>query len=535
MKDKQFEKPKPCSDEIPHQCIDISQPEPCTEVIDLDLTVQKDQNLEMFIDPNTCIASQCINLCFPDLPGVIKLDSTAQNDPSEETQHIEIAPTLYLLGVYQTSSFMGKTGSGQLLSDFYLLPGEESTITISTFSKVSTGNIETSSIVDSYSFDTQQAFFKDVRSQETTLEYREETSAASGSAGGGLSGILETVGISVEAEADYGKTIHKEQTNFKDKFTRTLTNHVKKASSSRNIQVGTTTSKETVNIKYESVQRVLKNPNINRTLSYKFKQAIQEYECVLHLIDMKIGYKSKEKGKMIVIDQYPLEKLDELLKERVIDPDKNREKIKERILKKLLFINSAKDKTIDITKSKNNATIRYDFDLEKRCIYDIIKVDEDGKESLRHGPYQENEEIKSDEFIRFREDEADKRTTLKYKADELYSIVPSVPGFIVDITKQRLKTDSVIIEPEVGCKDALDEIGKNLENQKLWSIYLENRKELALLRKEQIAQDILKRYKDAINDKKDESAWKTRYEADIFNKLYFDQRLDPFPEMTRED
>ncbi|MGQ3545799.1 hypothetical protein [Bacillus cereus] len=507
--------------------------EPCIKLIDLEEQGTGGGSGEnTFIEPNTCVGAQSINLDFKDLYEIKKNEifcSEIENeadryDDASDTKDISFDPTLHLIGVYQLSSYSGKTGSGQLLNTFHLLPGEESTITVTAYSKVTTENIETRSIVDSYSSATQNEFFSEMRKQETALNYREETSVASGSVGGGLDGLLGTFVAEVDAEASYGKTIHKEQTTFQDMFSKTVKKHSNRASSSRNIQIGTTSKKAQEDVNIQSVQRILKNPNINRTLTYQFKQAIQEYICVLHLIDMKIGYKYKKSGKQAVLEQYPLEKLDVLLKNKI--KEEYRGKIKERILTKLLFINALDAPKLDMVNIKGP---EYELEPKKQCLYNIIRVNDAGKEIVTPGPYRGGE-IPPDEFIRFKKE----LKTINFN-DKQTDNQPTIPGFIVDVTSQRLRTDSIVIDPEVGNIDALDKNGKNLQNQEVWSKYLQNRRELGLIRREQLAQDIVERYKNATNDTDRNNARKVRFEADVFNKLYFDQRLDPFPNDPSED
>ncbi|PGX73131.1 hypothetical protein [Priestia megaterium] len=452
-----------------------------------------------FIEPTTLSGKNYIKLAFPQIkaPTGTKPDDWSwffeqdtdddKKTPSDEcpkTKGMEIPKTLLFIPTYQLSSFLGKSGSGRLLNTFTLLPGEESNITIRTFSRTSTTENKSTSIVDSYSEETENRFLQERKEEDWSLKYREENETTSAKAGGqGIWGWG-----SASASGSWSRDTHTKRTDFSYNLMNTVENHTQKASSSRNIQVGTSSETQNDKSKFESVERKLKNVNLDRVLNYKFYQLNQEYHSVLHLTGVQVGYMKKEQDKQLILEQYSIEDLDRLLEKRVQQGYRN--DVKEGIQEMLLSFIAYPEAEIIIAKDQNPNTCGYTNPLEgKLKEIPIIELTTDPDDPNKKFP----------RFIK-------KRTTLKYHTDENEEEF-CIDGYIVNLTTQILRTDGVRIEPKLGAGGALDAYEKNKQNQQVWSQYLDNRMKLALINKEEKIKELIdKVIDDTHNNDKSEKA-----------------------------
>lgn len=454
-----------------------------------------------FIEPNTLKGGNYLKLEFPELtvpsPDDIfspDTDTDVPDDTNVNTKDIKIDRTLLLIPTYQLSSFLGTSGSGRLLNTFTLLPGEESNITIRTFSRTASKENTSTSIVDSYSEETESRFLEERKEEDWSLKYREENEVMSAKTG--AQGIWGWGTGS--ASGSWSRDTHTQRTDFTYNLTNTVKNHTQKASSSRNIQVGASSEIQKDESKFESVERKLKNINLDRVLNYKFYQLNQEYHTVLHVVDMQVGYMKKDLDKQLIFEKFSIEDIDTLLEKRIAL--NYQDDVKKAIQDMLFAFVAFNEDELDISDTSQN---------ENSCENNSDPLE--GK--LQPVPIIETI-IKPDgkEFPRFKKN----KVNLIYQTDTKKESF-CISGYIVNLTTQILRTDGVRIEPQLGAGGALDAYGKNKQRQEVWSQYLENEWKLALIKREELAQQILG---EAVKASKPGDIHKALDKASVFHTLY---------------
>ncbi|HDR8095141.1 TPA: hypothetical protein QCZ12_005340 [Bacillus cereus] len=476
----------------------LNQQDPSIDFIDLESNLGTVNKLitpslsddTKFIEPTKLAGENFLKL---DFIGINDKD-LFKNEPIENqcppdnsaTKDVQIKSTIALVEVYKVSSFLGTSGPGQLLNTLTLLPGEESTITIRTFSRTASKTNDSTSIIDSYSTETENRFNQERKNEETNTTARQENETASAKAGGNAIWGWGTA----SASGSWSRDTHTQRTNFTHQFTKTITNHTQKASSSRNIQIGTSTEVKNEEEKYESIERKLKNVNLGKTLDYKFHQLNQEYHTILHVTDLKIAYMKKFKEKELILEYYTLEDLDLLLEKRI--NDKYHTELKKRIKVMLQVMAHDGDLVLesDPDLCKSPCEDKQKLNLKQQCVYKTVSVDEKGNESETNCSPDDAlyDPVKS--FWRFNKE---KYTKFQYPTDDVPQICACVPGYVVGFMTQILRTDGIRIEPRLGVTDALDDYGKNVQNAEVSGLQLDNQLKLSLINREENANQILQK------------------------------------------
>ncbi|MNW45559.1 hypothetical protein D3C74_228270 [compost metagenome] len=408
---------------------------------------------------------------------------TVEESPEETNPEIKetvIDRNLSIVEVYQLSSFLGRSAIGKLINTFTLLPGEESTVTIRTFSRIASTKNQSSSIVDSYSKETEDRFYDERKRESGYLKYREVNEAISAKAGGtGFWGWG-----TASASAGTNRDTHDKRTDFSKDFMKSVRNHTQKASSSRHIQIGTSESQETVNERYESVERKLKNPNINRTLSYKFKQINQEFNVALQLVDVKIAYSKKDKLKQAIYETYSLEDLEQLLIDKIkaeyIDEVRKR-------IENMMLLKVHKQDNLDLTKRTDDVCSDDEIlDFELKCVAERVSIDNLGNETISDVCNTVGPVVNS--YVRFKKN----KTKVTYKTDDINPGELCLPGYLVRFNIHKVLTDGVRIDPYVGTQDALDGHGLSLQQNILNQMEKDNQMREVLRKREELAQDLFR-------------------------------------------
>jgi hypothetical protein len=225
------------------------------------------------------------------------------------------ANALFLIEEYRATSFLGKYGVGRTLSTMSLLPGEETTIRLKTWRNTSTTRTDTSSVVDSEDV-TVSDRFADQLSKETTDTATQQASTswhveASASASWGWGSADLSAGASGETQTG------------RESFARTASEQVREnareARSQRKTEVTTSSTTAVTAGDEDSIERVVKNVNLRRTLNFLFRELNQEYITRLHLTGVRFAHCTP--GKQGTWTEYPLTDLPKLL-DRLILPAK---------------------------------------------------------------------------------------------------------------------------------------------------------------------------------------------------------------------
>ncbi|MEO3813073.1 hypothetical protein ABGB17_29070 [Sphaerisporangium sp. B11E5] len=219
-------------------------------------------------------------------------------------------PGLVLVEYYRLTSFPGRYGPGRTIKTFSLLPGERTSIRVSTYKRSSQSLQKTASILDSTNSETETEFARTVNSEQSnqdnvasSLEYKVEAEAQ-GQATWGWGSASARVSGSVAGNSSKAR----------EEFTKNLTNAVSKntarASSRREVQVDTSIDVKLEEGEEQAVERTLENINVSRTLNFVFRQMNQEYVTLLHLVDVRVAFFN---GHAESRDEVPLAELDRLL------------------------------------------------------------------------------------------------------------------------------------------------------------------------------------------------------------------------------
>ena len=222
-------------------------------------------------------------------------------------------PTLFLIEEYRVTSFLGRYGIGRTLNTMTLLPGEETTIRLKTWRNTATTRTDTASVVDSEDV-TVSTKFADQLSQEASDTSSRQASttwnvAASASATWGFG--------SAEVSGGAASETHTARESFARTASEQVRENAREARSQRKTEVTTsTTTTETVG-EEDSVERLVKNVNLRRTLNFLFRELNQEYIVRLHLTGVRFAHATP--GRQGTWTEYPLSDLPTLL-DRLIVP-----------------------------------------------------------------------------------------------------------------------------------------------------------------------------------------------------------------------
>lgn len=233
-------------------------------------------------------------------------------------------PTLSIVLHLRMASYLGDYGAGQTVKTFSLLPGERTTITVRTYQHDETKKEQSQNVLDSYSEssadDLQNTVEKET--QFTTGSSKEETTSKTGgwNAGGSIGLNLGFLSI---GGGGGGQGSNAESSTFNSSMQTQVSNlvgsvshHVSKADSMRQIEVNSESSSLRISETEETIVRELENINKSRVLNFVFRQLLQEYFSVTYLHDVSFVYYNgfPESKRTVKLAQLP-----EMLKDILVD------------------------------------------------------------------------------------------------------------------------------------------------------------------------------------------------------------------------
>lgn len=348
-------------------------------------------------------------------------------------------PQLVLIETYRLSSFLGTYGAGRVLKTFGLLPGEKTTISIKTFRKTESESKNASSVLDSFTKesadDFENSLMQENSDKSATQESFEYHAEAEASASWGWGSAKVSGGVK-------GGTASQRE-EFAKNVSNALQKHSSKASSKREVQVNTSTEVRESSGEETSIVRQVENINVSRTLNFVFRQMNQEHISLLHLVDIRVAFWN---GLAESVREVPLSKLDQLLASCIVQ--ERRAKVRDIVLAQLQTI----------------------FDHQDRVVTPPL-VEE---QNLGNG----------DTYLRFRKDAVSTYT------DETGNTF-TVPGAIVAVNKNIMRTEGVIVDAVLGLGEALDSYSRGLQETSVEERRLANHTHQARLDREKIARGIV--------------------------------------------
>jgi hypothetical protein len=362
-------------------------------------------------------------------------------------------PKISLILHFKTCSYLGDYGAGKTLKTFSLLPGEKTTISIRHYMNTEQTRKESKSILES----SESSVLEDL--QNTVEKYEQVNSSLSDSltthndVQGNASG---TIGIDLTALVGFplgiggsggggissgvSNTLNAGISGQVSKLTNSISHHVSKTDSKKEIQVNSESSTKTVVENEEITIRFLENINKSRVLNFVFRQLQQEYFSITYLDDITFcfgnGYPANEK-------RATLSQLDGFLAEVLDAADGG------------TYINEVKGMIVRYLCS----ILDYQGTLQQF----IECVDEEITSGLTCSCLAALDPIT---FCYLRK-KSDLSQTYQGK---------TVKGIIVDVTHRIINTPSLISEALLGQGEALDCYNMNLQSAGVTNAHLNNDK-----------------------------------------------------------
>lgn len=201
-----------------------------------------------------------------------------------------VKPTLTLVFHYKVLTFATNYGAGKTLKTFSLLPGEKTTISVTTFKHDEERKSRAESILDSFTENSAQEFQNTIENQSGREMTSESAETKSKELGGGIN--LSSIGIPVDVSGAVtnGSTAANSISEHMSAISTAMDSTSASASSNRDVNVNTESSSVSINERTESTVRQLQNINLSRVLNFVFRQLLQEYVTITYLDDVSIVF-----------------------------------------------------------------------------------------------------------------------------------------------------------------------------------------------------------------------------------------------------
>lgn len=351
----------------------------------------------------------------------------------------ETNPTLSIVLHLKMSSYLGDYGAGQTVKTFSLLPGERTTITVRSYQHDEAKKEQSQNVLDSYSEssadDLQNTVEKET--QFTSGFSKEDTASKTGgwNAGGSVGLNLGFLSIGGggggQGSSTEGSTFNSSVQTQVGSLVGSVSHHVSKADSMRQIEVNSESSNLRITENEETIVRQLENINKSRVLNFVFRQLLQEYFSITYLHDVSFVYYNglPESRRTVKLAQLP-----ELLREILVNEEAVKE-VKNQVYSYLCSI----------------------YDYQGAMSSFIEKVEETPVSCI-------DPEIKfpATSYVR-------KRKGLKQVYNE-----KSVDGIILDVTHRVMRTPSLVVDALLGQGEALDCYNQNLQMAAVTAAQLNN-------------------------------------------------------------
>lgn len=403
-------------------------------------------------------------------------------------------PYFVIIEEFKTSSYLGNYGAGRAIKTFSLLPGEQTTISIRTYKDMETTQAYSQNIIDSLSSTSAGEISRLIAEESGNMSAYQDTSSGggsssfstysesyksnnsskgwniSGSLGGAIGGMFgmgigggygrsrsSSSGSSSGSSSSWSSDYNYAHTGIRSANISILNNamdrHVNETNASRLIDVNTSTTSSTRSGEETATVRMLENYNKSRVLNFVFRQLLQEYVTVTYLSNIKVAYCNGYPESMEIVELSALENLlKDVIKPGRTDNQDNIDYVRKELLKSYCKVENYKDEAIDFIEQK---IVSYGS-----CIL---------------GPGNDEREV----FWRVRRNIEDTVTvgenTIK------------VPGVILSVKNQILRTSSVVVDALLGQGEALDCFNKKAQDSEILSQYIDNMRDIQQMN---VVQDI---------------------------------------------
>ncbi len=342
---------------------------------------------------------------------------------------------LMLVETYRMSAYMGDVVEGPVVRTFTLMPGESTSFSVSTYKDTTSETEAASSVFDSLNESSEASFESSLATDQnsSTSEAAELSFYADAS-------VKQRWGTG-NASVNSGGTIEGDLSHqsFFQQTTNAIANHAASASSARNVEIDTSYTVTEASGQQTALSREIRNVNSSRTLDLVFRQLAQEYEAILHLTDVRVGYYDPNPGSFRAVS---LAQLDSLLDQVMVDNPAQKLAAKQAIVAQVLSL-TAMAKGIVQTPLVRCSSKSTGLPLDLSSV-DITAITTDQVFSV----------------------DCAARTDFEY-AYRGSSVSVQVPGLVMGATAVSLRTDNVVAEAVIGKGIGLDAFALGLQAQQL--------------------------------------------------------------------
>ena len=180
-----------------------------------------------------------------------------------------------IVELYNLSLFYGRYGLGRTINTFTHLPGEKTSIELTSTRTSTNESTKTRNVFEKVTDESKSELEKSV--EEENLSSSEEASAQSASVSASAGGGAFGVSFSVSASASTSQSASR--SNLAKSVRGAVSNQADEYSSERTIEANTS---QVVDNSANTLKRELENLNNNRTLNFVFRQLNQEFISILH-------------------------------------------------------------------------------------------------------------------------------------------------------------------------------------------------------------------------------------------------------------
>jgi hypothetical protein len=371
---------------------------------------------------------------------------------SPEPARPPLVERLLIVEKVRLSTYLGAYGPGRTVKTISLLPGEKTKVAVKTFRRSSETETDASSILDSYTEESQEDFEDQLASEQSSRELAEESSKWEVS--GKVRQSWGTGRASIEAGAEGSSNASREE--LAKTVATAVHKHAAKASSKRDVEVKSTREMKTEEGEEYSAESEIQNINVSRTLNFVFRQMNQEFLTILHLVDVRVAYvrgdlKVDSQGTERVEYTYTEVALSQLqgLLERVLIPER---------------VESVRKKVLSLLGNV------FDYEDEVHSLIDERTLEDENGNVIPNSTYIRVPKNKTSTFV-----------------DPATGTEIVVPGVILAVMKNVMRTDGVVCDAILGSGDALDTYARGLQVAELEARRILTKRERAALRKDELA------------------------------------------------
>lgn len=351
----------------------------------------------------------------------------------------KIRPRILLVETHRLSSYLGAYGVGRVLSTMSLLPGEKTRISVRSYTRETTKRVEASSVLDSFTEESADDFENAMQSEQSqkdssaeSFEYHAEAEAE-GSWGWGSAKVSGGVkGGSNSSREEFAKSA-----------SSAVSKHAQKASAKRDIQINSTSESTAEQGQEQEIVREIENINVSRTMTFVFRQMNQEFVTLHHLTDLRLSFFNGDSSRT---REYTLPELDQLLTDVVVAA--KHDEVRAAIEAEVTNVLDYKGQTPSPCDVNGNPVPAGRAFVSQKALTNTA-----GQSVKKYWSFAR------DLYSTYKDD----RTEIR-----------AIPGMILGVAKNTMRTDGVIVDTLLGGGDGLDAYSHGLQDEKVRRTRLDN-------------------------------------------------------------